>query len=398
MKNSDIKTQIETIIKNNPNNYACVLSHKKELLKQLNEAINPIFLKYALKTKLFYFLNNKKDFIKCEQCGDLIKEDVINYNKPKNICKKCKKENGYKKAKEHREQTCLKKYGAKHVWSKNSQVRFKQYDTCLEKYGNKNYNNPDKAKRTKEIIYGDPNFHNIEKAKRTSLEKYGTEHPQNSKEIKEKFKNTCLERFGVQAPMQLESIREKSKQTCLQKYGVEYSFQSENNKQKSIQTLRKKYNDDTIINSGQIPEVFSKQRRKYHYNGILFHSRPEIIFYIYCKDHNINCEYNTTFFIEYTYNNKKHRYYPDFIVNGKFVEIKGDHFFNKDGTMKNPWDKNDNLIKAKYNCMIKNNIKIVKISEMTKYNMYVKKTYGNHYLEQFKNDTNGNFKSQEQNS
>ena len=32
------------------------------------------------------------------------------------------------------------------------------------------------------------------------------------------------------------------------------------------------------------------------------------------------------------------RYFPDFEIEGKFYEIKGDQFFNEDGTMCNPFN------------------------------------------------------------
>ena len=40
---------------------------------------------------------------------------------------------------------------------------------------------------------------------------------------------------------------------------------------------------------------------------------------------------------------------PDFLVDGHYVEIKGDHFFKKDGTMQNPYDhRQDGLYEAKH--------------------------------------------------
>lgn len=34
-------------------------------------------------------------------------------------------------------------------------------------------------------------------------------------------------------------------------------------------------------------------------------------------------------YFEYEYNNKKYKYYPDFLVNNELYEIKGDHFLTK---------------------------------------------------------------------
>ena len=56
--------------------------------------------------------------------------------------------------------------------------------------------------------------------------------------------------------------------------------------------------------------------------GIFCQSRYELAYVIYNKEHNIPIERNKKFWL-YTYNNVIKRYYPDFIVNGKLIEIKG---------------------------------------------------------------------------
>ena len=37
----------------------------------------------------------------------------------------------------------------------------------------------------------------VKKRKETCLDKYGVEHPNQNKDVKEKFKQTCLEKYGV---------------------------------------------------------------------------------------------------------------------------------------------------------------------------------------------------------
>lgn len=65
---------------------------------------------------------------------------------------------------------------------------------------------------------------------------------------------------------------------------------------------------------------------------------------------------NTEVSFEYEYNGEKHNYFPDFIVDGKFVEIKGEHLLGQ-----NPYDHSmDGLFKAKLQCMIDNNVEIIK--------------------------------------
>ena len=57
------------------------------------------------------------------------------------------------------------------------------------------------------------------------------------------------------------------------------------------------------------------------YKGIHCDSSYELAFVIYCFDHNISFERNLKGF-EYCYNNSTHLYFPDFIINNKYIEIK----------------------------------------------------------------------------
>jgi hypothetical protein len=58
------------------------------------------------------------------------------------------------------------------------------------------------------------------------------------------------------------------------------------------------------------------------YKGIWCDSSYELAWAIYQLDHNIPFTRNTQSY-EYTFNGKQYRYYPDFIQDGKIIEIKG---------------------------------------------------------------------------
>jgi hypothetical protein len=66
------------------------------------------------------------------------------------------------------------------------------------------------------------------------------------------------------------------------------------------------------------------------YDGILFDSYAECVVYLYFKF--IECsivERNSTVFIKYTsVNGSTRKFYPDFIINGQAVEVKGRYFSN----------------------------------------------------------------------
>lgn len=61
-----------------------------------------------------------------------------------------------------------------------------------------------------------------------------------------------------------------------------------------------------------------------YYNDIFMGSTYELVYYIYQIDHGINIQRNEDKF-EYQWEGKTHTYLPDFIVHGKYIEIKGYH-------------------------------------------------------------------------
>lgn len=65
-----------------------------------------------------------------------------------------------------------------------------------------------------------------------------------------------------------------------------------------------------------------KQFKHGRYNNIYFDSSWELAYYIYCIEHNINIE-RCKEIRYYIYDEKQYKYYPDFIVNGEIIEIKG---------------------------------------------------------------------------
>ena len=72
--------------------------------------------------------------------------------------------------------------------------------------------------------------------------------------------------------------------------------------------------------SGGIKEGSSRSKHGW-YKGYWCDSSYELAYLIYNLENGIKIERNKEGF-EYCYNNKKHLFYPDFIVNGEYVEIK----------------------------------------------------------------------------
>ena len=102
-------------------------------------------------------------------------------------------------------------------------------------------------------------------------------------------------------------------------------------------------------------ENHSWGRKIYLYNGVHYDSSWEIMFVIFCEENNIKVKRNECFYFEYYDNEKKHRYFPDFIAeDGHFIEIKGTHLLGK-----NPFNLKDSRSVAKYQCMIDNDVEIL---------------------------------------
>lgn len=254
--------------------------------------------------------------------------------------------------------TCINKLGVDSP-AKSKLIKAKIAQTKQEKYGNSKWNNREQAVKTeKQKAIDDPLYFykKSQKVKNTKQKKYGNPNYINKEQI---ALTHAKNHNGIDHNFKDPECKARRKLTWLKKYGCEHPSQN-----RSIRL---------------------KQQNRYIYNGIHFDTSPEIALYIYCVDNNIDFEYQPNIYFKYSYNGIEHRYFPDFLIQGQFIEIKGSHFFKKDGTMRNPFDKSqDGLYEAKHQCMINNNVKILKENEYIKYIIYVKTKYGKHFLKQFK--------------
>lgn len=115
----------------------------------------------------------------------------------------------------------------------------------------------------------------------------------------------------------------------------------------------------------------SGRGKKGRYNGIWCDSSWELAYVIYNIDHNIKFDRNTNRFT-YIFNDKKHKYIPDFIEAGIYIEIKG--------YITNQW-------KAKLD-QFTEKIKVLYEDDMRIYIDYVIDKYGRDYVKLYdKKDT-----------
>lgn len=423
---NNYKEYITEVIKNNPKNYSTILKQNKDCMQYINSIQ---FYKEGLKfrTKLYCIIHDCwHEYPKChnEKCNKNIESDVLSLQDGfrKYCCRTCSNTSEIHKIQV--EKTCEEKYGVKNVFQ-NEEIKERMKKKKLEKYGDENYSNRKQAKETIEnhkienvnyyedihqkristnIKNGkDPEWNNRQKYKYTRelhmMENPNFIHDMIQKTMDTKVKNghsptwnnseqtkkTKKDRYGDEKY----NNYEKTKKTKIEKYGDE----NYNNHEQYEQTCINKYG---VKSSMMVDSIVQKSRLSYFYDNQNFRSIPELAFYIYLKDNNISFKYQPNVYFEYVFDGIKHKYHPDFLLldDNEIIEIKGDHFFKDDGTMfcpfRNPsWDDNQydsvcRKFEEKHQCMIRNNVTILRTSEYKKYISYVNQKYGREYIRSFK--------------
>lgn len=344
--------------------------------------------------KLFHFLQDD-DNLKlglCEVCGEKysrFENFKVGYHKYCSI--KCTGKSAERM--EHIKKTNLERYGYENV-GKSCEIRRRAKNTNLERYGVE-YPLQSQAIKSKWVKtnlekygceYGISSDSVRKKTKETNLEKYGCENVFQSEDVKDKIKESNIERYGVESPLKSPEIKEKWKRTNLEKYDCEYSINSQYCREKVKHTNLERYGCENVFQSEEVKdrirksnmerygvENFSQSNEfaKYHrkpveYDGMTFDSSWEVVVYQYCKENGISCEYQPDIVFEYEYDGKKHFYHPDFLIDGKLYEVKGEQFFDGD-KMVCPFDRSkDGLFDSKYKCMVENGVKLLRNCEINK--------------------------------
>ena len=257
--------------------------------------------------------------------------------------------------------------------------------TMMQKYGQHRQSIAEKMLQTKAALQiENPSYKMNQQNKRreTCIIKYGVDCSSKAKEVKEKAKRTNQLKYGVDNYTQSNDFKQKVMSTNIKKYGVKWRVMTEEFKLQYKKTMLRKYGVECCMHC---PQIFAKIKSKYFYEDRWFSSAPELAFYIFLKDSGKTFEYQPEVTIKYIFNNEQHQYWPDFLVDGQMIELKGNQFLKEDGTWQNPYDHSlDALYEAKHQCCIANNVKILYYKNYKKYLDYVKDKYGKDYLRQFK--------------
>lgn len=212
----------------------------------------------------------------------------------------------------------------------------------------------------------------VEHRKEIWREKLGCDNPMHSQEIMEKRRQEFKARHGVENPAQLDEIKKK----------ISEAHKSDKCKAKINSTCEKRYGTKWYQQS---EEYYKNRKWRYtnpKYPDITFATSWEFKVYDFLREHNIPFGYQVKS-IPYKYDNKTHYYHPDFLINGRLYEVKGDNFFriNKETgkeEMYLTWRGNLSdeeyewrcgLEEAKHQCMLANNVIILRKDDINHLNV-----------------------------
>ena len=245
---------------------------------------------------------------------------------------------------------------------KNQDKEFwdKVQDTCERKLGARNAFQSEVVKR---------------KIRERNRENLGVDYPMQSESVRLKSMKTCVANLGVENPSMSEEVKAKKAATSLDHYGVEHPFQSEVVKARAASTCIDRWGVDNFSKS---PLFHLHHRSRMFHDGLWFDSSWEVKVYEFLKGNGIPFRYHIEP-IPYEFDGVTHYYHPDFLVNGRIYEVKGDHFFKVDDgsgkeVMVNPYREPEwsderyahecAKFEAKHQCMIANNVVVLRESDI----------------------------------
>ena len=146
----------------------------------------------------------------------------------------------------------LQKYGVEHPMQ-SKQVQDKFRETMHDKYG------VDHALQNPEIK---------NKAITTNQKQFGCDWGLQSAGVRQKVKNTMNTKYGVDCGFKISDFQEKAEKSCMRKYGTKWAAQAPEVKDKIKQTMILRYGVDHPL---KIPEVKARvqQRRAEHIKEIV---------------------------------------------------------------------------------------------------------------------------------
>ena len=251
----------------------------------------------------------------------------------------------------------------------------KRKQTNLKRYGDENYCNSSLiSKKLKERSVEAKKI-TKEKAIKTCRKKYNVDWFSQTTDWENKVKKTNLETFGKEWFTQTEQSKSKMslckndrieamKATNTQKYGVDSYSKTQAFVEKMKKTNRFRYGVDF---TAQSCELAKNKKRKFEYKNETYDSNLEIEFVKKLEQLNIQYTYHPCCFTYFDSRKIEHRYFPDFEIEGKLYEVKGDYLL-KNGKLYFPYRNGltedelriiDDIYESKFKCMQEHNVVII---------------------------------------
>lgn len=162
--------------------------------------------------------------------------------------------------KQLRIQRCREKYGVDHPMQ-SKEVQANHQKSMLEKYGVTH------ALKSEELRQ-----HAIE----TNRERFGADWALGNKEFHESCQETMLEKYGGKTTWESEILTEKYKSTMIERYGVDNAGKSQELRNKAIDTLIEKYGVDNPMKFKEFANKMAESRKD-HIDEIVEHIRQSFL-------------------------------------------------------------------------------------------------------------------------
>ena len=216
------------------------------------------------------------------------------------------------------------------------------------------------------------------KAKQTCQERFGADNAFQSDDIKLKIKQKMVKLYGVEHALQSPTLFNKAKLSWINTLGVDNPLKSEVIKQKSVEKCQELWGVDNYAQTTEFHKRCHKRYTNPKYPELSFATTWEFKVYDFLTMNHIQFEYQPEISIPYKCEGTHHTYHPDFLVNGRIVEVKGDNFFRineetgkeemyltwKGNLSDEEYEWKCKVMEAKHQCMIANNVIILRHSQI----------------------------------
>lgn len=391
-KQSYIESLKSWIPSNTKGYIAHLKRHHQDLLNYLNEKYSKT-VGNNISEQLYWFVYDLKSFPLCKTCGKnptrfrSFREGYANW-----CCNKCaqldehtihkvqetqrKNNNGLLYVQTEKYHSLIGEIAKNRSKDELLKIRRKREKTCIERFGYSDYMKIPEEK-----------------------ERIGKLNKEKSKEYMELAKQRCREKYGCDYTGQIRDKIEKTKKTWNEKYGG-CPFQMDTNGKRVIENIlnldfsKSRSRKYILVETQDGQFIVHRKSDKFTIPDSSkvtnFDSKWEIKVYVFCRKNNINVTYHPNTFFKYSFNGYEFIYEPDFLINGKLFEVKGDMFFKKvehtgQETMQRPWkgklsdeeyELKCKIDEEKHQCMLRNGVNVIRGKELKDLSSYFTEKLG----------------------